>query len=379
MQSVREWLSDWVRRVLPNSQAVSFALLLILGFVVVVGLADMLMPVFAAGVIAYLLEGIVAIGVRERLPRLIAVIVVYIFFLAFVFFTFFALLPLLYQQTAQLIEQLPAWVGRGQVLVLQLPELYPEFITTEQTYEFMNTIRRELLAYGQSMLTYSYSSLVSALTVLVYAILVPMLVFFFMKDKDRIIGWFNQYLPRERNLSMRVWREVDMQIGNYVRGKFIEILILLGTSYLTFTLMDLNYALLLAVLMGISVIIPYVGATLVTIPVVLVAFFEWGVTDEFWYLLLAYAIIQAVDGVVLVPLLFSEVVNLHPVAIIVAILFFGGLWGFWGVFFAIPLATLVKAVLTAWPRLGETGQDLVALPADPPEVPALSPLSRNDS
>jgi putative permease len=213
----------------------------------------------------------------------------------------------------------------------------------------------------------------------VYAILVPMLVFFFMKDKDRIIGWFNQYLPRERNLSMRVWREVDMQIGNYVRGKFIEILILLGTSYLTFTLMNLNYALLLAVLMGISVIIPYVGATLVTIPVVLVAFFEWGVTDEFWYLLLAYAIIQAVDGVVLVPLLFSEVVNLHPVAIIVAILFFGGLWGFWGVFFAIPLATLVKAVLTAWPRLGETGQDLVALPADSPEVPALSPLSRNDS
>ncbi|WP_139556948.1 AI-2E family transporter [Methylotetracoccus oryzae] len=379
MQSVREWLSDWVRRVLPNSQAVSFALLLTLGFVVVVGLADMLMPVFAAGVIAYLLEGIVAIGVRERLPRLIAVIVVYIFFLAFVFFTFFALLPLLYQQTAQLIEQLPAWVGRGQVLVLQLPELYPEFITTEQTYEFMNTIRRELLAYGQSMLTYSYSSLVSALTVLVYAILVPMLVFFFMKDKDRIIGWFNQYLPRERNLSMRVWREVDMQIGNYVRGKFIEILILLSASYVTFTLMDLNYALLLAVLMGISVIIPYVGATLVTIPVVMVAFFEWGVTDEFWYLLLAYAIIQAVDGVVLVPLLFSEVVNLHPVAIIVAILFFGGLWGFWGVFFAIPLATLVKAVLTAWPRLGETGQDLVALPPDPPEVPVLSALSRNDS
>ena len=379
MQSVREWLSDWVRRVLPNSQAVSFALLLTLGFVVVVGLADMLMPVFAAGVIAYLLEGIVAIGVRERLPRLIAVIVVYIFFLAFVFFTFFALLPLLYQQTAQLIEQLPAWVGRGQVLVLQLPELYPEFITTEQTYEFMNTIRRELLAYGQSMLTYSYSSLVSVLTVLVYAILVPMLVFFFMKDKDRIIGWFNQYLPRERNLSMRVWREVDMQIGNYVRGKFIEILILLSASYVTFTLMDLNYALLLAVLMGISVIIPYVGATLVTIPVVMVAFFEWGVTDEFWYLLLAYAIIQAVDGVVLVPLLFSEVVNLHPVAIIVAILFFGGLWGFWGVFFAIPLATLVKAVLTAWPRLGETGQDLVALPPDPPEVPVLSALSRNDS
>jgi putative permease len=65
--------------------------------------------------------------------------------------------------------------------------------------------------------------------------------------------------------------------------------------------------------------------------------------------MLAYGIIQALDGNVVVPLLFSEAVNLHPVAIIVAVLVFGGLWGFWGVFFAIPLATLVMAVLHAWP------------------------------
>ena len=97
-----------------------------------------------------------------------------------------------------------------------------------------------------------------------------------------------------------------------------------------------------------------------TFPVVIVAFFQWGVGDHFWYVILAYSIIQAVDAVVLIPLLFSEVVNLHPVAIIVAILFFGGLWGFWGVFFAIPLATLVKAVLNAWPRLGEEPEDALA-------------------
>jgi putative permease len=54
------------------------------------------------------------------------------------------------------------------------------------------------------------------------------------------------------------------------------------------------------------------------------------------------------DGNLLVTLLFSEVVNLHPVAIVAAVLVFGGLWGFWGVFFAIPLATLVQAVLKAW-------------------------------
>ena len=121
-------------------------------------------------------------------------------------------------------------------------------------------------------------------------------------------------------------------------------------SYVTYKTMGLNYALLLSVLMGLQVVIPYIGATLVTFPVLGVAYFQWGLSgDNFLYILIAYSIIQALDGVILVPVLFSEAVNLHAIAIIVAILFFGGLWGFWGVFLAIPLATVVKAVLTAWP------------------------------
>ncbi|RJY21141.1 AI-2E family transporter, partial [Pseudomonas syringae pv. actinidiae] len=92
------------------------------------------------------------------------------------------------------------------------------------------------------------------------------------------------------------------------------------------------------------------GAVVVTVPVALIGLFQWGWSDQFIYLMIAHGVIQALDGNVLVPLLFSEAVNLHPVAIICAVLLFGGLWGFWGIFFAIPLATLFKAVLDAWPR-----------------------------
>lgn len=373
MQTLREWTSCWVQKMLPNSQAVQLAILLTLGFALVIGLSKILMPVYAAGVIAYLLEGIVRAGTRRKLPRLAAVLAVYLLFLAFVLLLLFALLPLLYQQTVQLLQQIPAWATLGQALFMELPERYPTFITEERILEVAAAVRRELIAWGQSMLTYSYSSLVSIITLIVYLILLPFLVFFFLKDQERIIGWFVQYLPEDRKLTTRVWREVDMQIGNYVRGKFIEVLALLVASLATFSLMGLNYALLLAVLIGLSAIIPYVGSTLVTFPVVIVAFFQWGATDEFWYLILAYFIIQAVDAVVLIPLLFSEVVNLHPVAIIVAILFFGGIWGFWGVFFAIPLATLVKAVLNAWPRLEEESPEPAQNPdaaSSPPPAPA---------
>ena len=187
--------------------------------------------------------------------------------------------------------------------------------------------------------------------VAVYLILMPLLVFFFLKDKIRIVNWFIRFLPKDRGLLSQVWAEVDGQIGNYVRGKFIEILIVWVVTSLTFAIMGMDFAMLLGVLVGLSVLIPYIGAATVTIPVAVLAYFQWGVSQEFWWLLVAYGIIQALDGNVLVPLLFSEVVNLHPVAIIVAVLVFGGLWGFWGVFFAIPLATLVQAVLKAWPTL----------------------------
>ena len=354
MKTILDWISDWVRRILPNPQAVSFAIFLLVTSLLVLTLGQMLMPVLAAGVIAYLLDGIVMAAVNRRVPRTAAVIVVYALFLTFLAILLVALLPSLYQQTMQLIQQLPGWVTTGQTLVLELPDKYPDFITEDQLIELMATVRRELLAWGQSMLTYSYASLVSIITLVVYLILVPLLVFFFLMDKEDILAWGSQYLPADRYLSHQVWDEVDMQIGNYVRGKFFEVLILFASSFAVFGLLDLNYALLLSVLMGLSVIIPYVGATLVTFPVVLVAFFQWGISDHLGYLILAYSIIQTVDAVLLIPLLFSEVVNLHPVAIIVSILLFGGLWGFWGVFFAIPLATLVHAILNAWPKREES-------------------------
>ena len=350
MKTIIDWISDFTRRVLPNPQAVSFALFLLVTTLLIVGLGGMLTPVYAGGVIAYLLDGLVMMAVRRRVPRLAAVIVVFILFLAFLALLTFLILPSLYQQTVQLVQQLPAWATRLQVLILELPERYPDVISESQLIEFSTTLRRELLSLGQSMLGSSYASLVSLITVVIYVILLPLLVFFFLKDKEIILNWVGRYLPSDRYLSRKVWREVDFQIGNYVRGKFIEVLALFVSSFITFSLMGLNYALLLSVFMGLSVIIPYVGATLVTLPVILVAFFQWGAGDQFGYLVLAYAILQTVDAVALVPILFSEVVNIHPVAIIVAILFFGGLWGFWGVFFAIPLATLVNAVLNAWPH-----------------------------
>lgn len=133
----------------------------------------------------------------------------------------------------------------------------------------------------------------------------------------------------------------------YLRGKLLELFLVGAATYVLFVWFDLQYALLLGVLVGCSVLIPYIGIFVVTVPVVLVAFSQFGATAATGYFLLAYCIIQAIDAYILVPLLFAEVVDLHPLYIIIAVLFFGGVLGFWGVFFAIPLASMVKATYHA--------------------------------
>ena len=354
-----EFVRNWFRRHFTDPQVVALGLVLIASFAIIIVAGEMLAPVLASVVIAYLLEGPVAFLVRRGLPRLFAVTVVFLLFLAVLLLVFFGLIPLLSKQATQLFQALPQMIARGQEMLLNLPKQYPALFSVDQVNDLIFAIRSELGLLGQRLLTQSMASVLGIITIAVYLILVPLMVFFFLKDKEQIHQWTLRFLPEQRRLTARVWRDVDVQVANYVRGKCIEIVIVWVASYVTFALMGLEFAMLLSVLVGLSVLVPYIGAVAVTVPVAITAFWQWGVGSEFFYLITAYLVIQALDGNVLVPLLFSEVVNLHPVAIIVAVLMFGGIWGFWGVFFAIPLATLVQAVLKAWPQPGHPEDDKV--------------------
>jgi len=340
----------WWQRYFSDPQAVILLVLLVVGLLIVLTMGNMLAPVFASIVIAYLLEGIVRRLIGLNLNRFIASVITFIFFLIIYLLLLFWLLPLLSTQVSQLLQQLPSMISASQQALLELPAKYPAMITEAQIRELAVIIRSEIGGTAQFLLTKSLESVPGLLAIVVYLFLVPLLVFFFLKDKDLITDWVSGFLPRQRRLATTVWTEVNSQIAKYVRGKAWEIIIVGAVSYATFSFFGLQFSLLLSVLVGLSVIIPYIGAAVVTIPVMLIAFFQWGWDPQTGWLIFSYGIIQALDGNVLVPLLFSEVVNLHPIAIIIAVLVFGGLWGFWGVFFAIPLATVVQVLLKVWPR-----------------------------
>ena len=342
-------LQKWMDRFFADEEALILLMLIFAALLLVVTMGDVLAPVIASIILAFLMQGMIVQLTKRNVSRSVAVAIAYTIFIGVFVAVLFLLLPLAWQQLAKLFQELPVMIGQGQQLLLVSPEQYPELITHSQIQELVELAKSELGGFGQWLLSFSFSNLGNVVGLLIYIVLVPILVFFFLRDRASLLGWLASYLPHKRPILNKVWVEMNDQVANYMRGKAIEIIIVGIVSFVAFSALGMNYAALMALLVGLSVLIPYIGAAVVTIPVAMVGFFQWGTSSEFMTLIVVYAIIQALDGNVLVPLLFSEAVNLHPIAIILAVLVFGGLWGLWGVFFAIPLATLIKAVLNAWP------------------------------
>jgi len=341
--------NGFYERYFSEEEAIIFTVLLVAFIGVMMTMGRVIAPLLWSLVLTYVLQGLVNSLERLRVSRTVAVHLVYFLFLGATVLIIVFFLPFTWNRIRAFINDLPGMIEQLRGLLLLLPETYPEVFYVDQVEQWMNALQRELGLFGQFLLSYSFSSVTRIVTWIVYSILVPFMVYFMLKDSEKLLNWLESWLPEKRPIMAQVWHEMNDQLANYIRGKALEILIVGGTSFVVLSLFGLNYALLLSVLVGFSVLIPFVGATAVTVPIFLVGFFQWGFTSDLWQLMLAYAVVQVIDGNILVPLIFSEAVNLHPIAIITAVLVFGGIWGFWGVFFAIPLATFIKAIIRAWP------------------------------
>ncbi|WP_372763127.1 AI-2E family transporter [Pseudoalteromonas sp.] len=343
-----EYIKAWYEKKFSDPHSVTLLFLLLALVATLYFFGSLIVPVLVALIIAYLLDWPVLHLERFGLKRFTATVIVMLIFTGIMLTLILVIGPVLWKQTSNLVQETPHMVEQGKSFLMALPQQYPSLINAEQVRTLVQTVETKVIELGQLALSLSLTSLKDLVAWLIYLILVPLLVFFMLKDKLELTHSVAKLIPQQRRLILQVWNEMNQQIMNYIRGKVFEILIVGSVSFIAFTVFDLRYAALLGVLVGFSVLIPFVGAALVTIPVAAVALFQFGVETQFWTILIIYGVIQALDGNVLVPLLFSEAVDLNPVFIIVAVLFFGGLWGFWGVFFAIPLASLVKALINAW-------------------------------
>ena len=343
-------LKDWYDANFTDPNQVSLALVLLFSILITYILIETISPILVAIVLAYMLEGLVQNLMRAtNIVRNLSVILVFVVFLVISILTLFMLLPLLLDQLTLFVKSLPDIFNKSQEFILGLYD-GNEYIPKDYIESIFLGLQGETSKLGNSIFAFSLASAGGLFAIIVYTILVPIMIFFMLFDKEVIYSWLSRFFPKKLDLTQKAYSELNHKIGNYIRCKFIEIIIVWISSFVIFIALDLNYSLLLSFLCGVSVIIPYVGMIAVTIPIVLVSYFQWGIASEFWYVIIGHLIIQALDGNVVVPILFSDAVNIHPFAILLSILFFGSIWGVWGVFFAIPLAVLISTILNVWPK-----------------------------
>jgi len=347
---VLEEINNLFRKIFSNEETLVFALLLTVAFLILFFLGNILTPFLISIIFAYLLVGMQRRLEDYGLNSTIALTLTFSFFLLLGIALMIWLGPLVYQQLQSLILEIPKWVNLFMIFVQNIPEKYPDLVSSDQITTFLQSLSGQITAISQDFLKASIAGIQNTVTIAINLILLPILVFFFLFDRESIISGFLSILPKERAMLQKVWLEMDGQLSNYARGKAIEIVIVGSAAAIIFMFFGLQYIALLSVLVGFSVLIPFLGAFIITLPVAAVGLLQFGLTFDFWLLMGAYLILQILDGNLLVPILFSDAVKLHPVVIMLAVFVFGGMFGFWGVFFAIPIATLIKAIWNSWPE-----------------------------
>ena len=359
MSPIFQLFKVFIEKIFVNKQATTLIFTLVVLFTLMYLYSAFLMPLLLAGGITYTLNGPLTYLHRKNISNRSATIIVFGCFLvlfALVLFSF----PLLVRETTTLVGELINILTKYssfEKIVASNPFLL-EFASdlgmeTEEINESLGAIFANLSEIGADLLTLGIASIfkefTQVLSLLIYLVVLPILVFYMMWDSENIGIFIRKYTSSNEEFSQGIWAKMDSQMANYIRGKVIEIMMIGLISFIMFTIFGLKYSFLLALLSGLSTIIPVVGATIVTIPVIIIAGIQFGFGSTFAAIVVLYLILQFLDGYVLVPKLFSEVMKLHPLVILGSVFLFGGIWGFWGAFFAVPIATFIRVLLDSWP------------------------------
>ena len=344
-------IDSWLKRYFSNHEAIVLGAIFIATILIFKVMGNVLVPVIVSIAISYLLFSLVKKLEKIGFSTTIAAVLVFILFIGLLLLILLWLLPVCWNEIVRLVAEIPNMLSRAQELIARMQTTFPMLGSMEEILQHQVTmIGGYLLNSGSHLVSFSATSLVSIVTVITYLILVPLLIFFFLRDGRKIASWASHFLPKRRHVLNQLWQELQVKLRCYIYGKLVEIIIVSAISIISFRMLGLRYAVLFGSLAGLAGLVPYIGTVVVTIPIVIVALVQWGGTEHFLYILLAHGIISILNANLLVPMLFSEVMNLHPLAIILAVLIFGSLFGLWGIVFAIPLVTMADLILQLWPR-----------------------------
>ncbi len=301
-----------------------------------------LAPFIIAMIISYVLNPVVVLLNRRRVPRTVAVLLIYVTFLGSLTVILMNGIPMFMNQLTELNAHMPEFTMRAQGMIDQFndSEMLPDSIRSG----INNSLFR--LEQGVSDWVANYlNGIGSKLNVLFVALIVPFVAFYILKDFQLIEKTVLAVVPRKhRRHITRLLFEIDEALGSYIRGQFLVCIIIGVMAYIGYWLIGMEYPLLLACVVAVFNIIPYLGPYLGAAPgVLMAASISWKMV---LYVLLVNWICQLLEGNVISPQVVGRSLHMHPLLIIFALLVGGQVAGVAGLILAVPFFAVLKVVFS---------------------------------
>ena len=311
---------------------------------------DAVKPFFIAFIISYLLQPAIGfIASKFKISDKFASSIIYLIFLSIFFLSLTILVPIIYGQIFTFIKNIPKYKNYLQSEIL--PPIMAKIYSIEPDIadkiknslsNFINSIFTILGSIANNFWRYT----IITINIFVLFLLIPIILFYFLRDWAKIIVNMKSLLPiKTRPKILEILSAINNLLSAYIRGQ-LNICLLLSTYYsIAFTVIGIDLALLLGILTGFLVIIPFIGTFISFLLTLIIGYLTFGMTAKLLYIMIIYLVGNICESYILTPKIIGDKIGLHPLWIIFSIFACGSLFGIIGIFFAIPIAGITKILL----------------------------------
>jgi len=305
---------------------------------------EILEPFLIAIIIAYILNPLVVLFEKRRVSRGLAILLLYAIFFAVVFLAGVWTIPGLVTELQKLMEVLPEYTAQAQAFIGHLYSDYRRFHLPDSLRVALDENILLLQRALQSLLERVSGALLGLFSHFFVLLLVPLLVYYFLRDIEHLKRSLVALFPaRYRQRVLVAASEIDAALGAYLRGLLLICFLVGLLTYIGLRLLGVEFALILGIIYGLTNIIPYFGPLIGALPAVFIALLDSPALAL--KVVGVMVVVQQFDSQLLSPQILGKSLGLHPLAVILALLAGGQLFGLPGLILAVPLAAMLKILL----------------------------------
>ncbi|MBU1625780.1 AI-2E family transporter [bacterium] len=339
----------------PYARIGLIVLIILSLFVFLYLLRSTLMPFLIAFMIAYILDPAVDFFERRKLPRDVGIIIVFLFIIILIVTFVLLVYPTVQSEFSFLFKKFPEYVDQISTKLIpsienrfniRVPRKLPElFEKIQNNIPLLKDVGNKLAEPMKNFFLKAFSGAFNLIMTIVNLFIIPVFTYYLLKDFDKITTSMNNYIPfAYRTVLNRIMGNIDEALSSFIRGQ-ITVCLILGALYsIGLLILKVPLAVVIGMTAGIANIVPYLGLCIGIVPAMGFAVLEHLDWQHPLGVIVVFILVQFLEGTIITPKIVGDKLGLNPVAVLLGILVFGNIFGFFGILLAVPLTAIFKVI-----------------------------------